>query len=90
MEANDIIPELVEIYQKPKPYDRYVLCFGVSSLGTMSETGRKIILRKGETLETTCVVAYLKKRLPKRLIFPTEDEGVRIFQSYSGRAIAGH
>jgi len=72
MKANDILPQLEELYLNKRPYDKYLLCFGISSLRTMTESGRKIVLRKKESLEEGCIVAYLKKRLPKRIIFRTE------------------
>jgi len=83
---NIAISELTEKYLQTAPYTNYVLCFAISDLATMhKKSHQEIVLQKNESLEDRCIIAYLKKQIPSNLKFPSQYNGIRIFQKYIGK-----
>ncbi len=70
-------------YFKP-PYDSYINGTGFVPLKEFKNSGQKLKLKKGESLDDLCLHVTLSKTLPSNLQLPDLYKNVRVFYEVIG------
>ncbi|MBI5065055.1 hypothetical protein HZA97_02355 [Candidatus Woesearchaeota archaeon] len=72
-----------EYYFKP-PYDSYINGTGLVPLKELKNSGQKLKLKKGESLDDLCLHVTLSKELPSNVKLPELYKKVRVFYEIIG------